>query len=275
MRHVHRCPNCYEDVACDDPDCSVEHDDEDDLRGAFAICDACDDETERRILLTVDTGASGAFAWDDGSGPRVRSLTREIRYLAGTKNDGTHKRRSYASHAALIDDVRCHVLGRLQGLRSVRLFALIEVTPPLPEQSAQATASQARSVGRIEAALAALGFEVYEETSRAWRKFFGLRGGATHRAATDQARVKRANKEASRAKARELFSGQVSALDLKNTDRCEALLMLQYFKEKGLEEWQNRGREQKRRAKVRPKKPRRLSPKKGLARMRALETSSD
>lgn len=286
MMHVHRCPRCYKDERCNDT-CSVAEDDEGIMRGATTPCERC--RWPEMILLSVDTGASGAFAWDDGRGPRVRSLPKETRYLKTKNKSGQHKRRTYACHRSLERDIRRYVFGQEESERTspaahgVTLIALIEVSPPLPEQSAQATASQARTVGRIEATLAALGFTVYEATSREWRAHFKLRGGNTRAAPRDasdeerdrwrrlQAEAKRRNKQASRDKARELFARLVNPCELANTDRCEALLILRYLQDMGVETWRMRQKEQSERAKSKsPKHSKRLSARRALQKMRAL-----
>ncbi len=40
-QHSHICPECYQDVACED-ECTIEFDlSNGTLRGAYAVCDAC------------------------------------------------------------------------------------------------------------------------------------------------------------------------------------------------------------------------------------------
>ena len=162
---------------------------------AAKVCLVCGAETQgeacRRcadvavLEVGVDPGADGAYAFDcditfdDGLGrmSNVCSIGADERVVKGAKTKaGKAKVRRLASAeclalelTALIQAVRVLLAGR-----PLRLISHLEIPPAAPGQSSSTTASQHRSLGRIEGVLVALGFEVHLTRPPVWRAALGM-----------------------------------------------------------------------------------------------------
>lgn len=148
-----------------------------------APCPRCADVAV--LEVGVDPGADGAYAFDcditfdDGPGrmSNVCSIGADERVVKGAKTKaGKAKVRRLASAeclalelSALIQAARVLLAGR-----PLRLISHLEIPPAAPGQSSTTTASQHRSLGRIEGVLVALGFEVHLTRPPVWRAALGM-----------------------------------------------------------------------------------------------------
>jgi hypothetical protein len=227
--------------------------------GAGLPCPGCRSLFDPVLEVGVDPGAAGAYAWDliaavtsEGGAsrlcldPRVAvSIITGLLHVDGVPTSGvrdlgveervttTGKTRRLASADCLADELRTLVawaraqveehLG-LEGHR-LRLVAHVELPPAAPGQGSAATASQHRSLGRIEGVLTALGFEVRLHRPQAWRARVGLGRSGSSLAGEAKHANQRAAKLASVAEAKRVrpdLAGKIG----ESGDRAEAVLVL-------------------------------------------------
>lgn len=201
-----------------------------------APCPRCAEEIV--LEVGIDPGADGAYAWEVTLGGcllspivdhhGVRSIGADERVVKGGKTKaGKAKVRRLASAECLaleLSGIVTAVRGQLQG-RPLRLVAHLEVPPAAPGQSSSTTASQHRSLGRIEGVLVALGFEVHLTRPPVWRAALGMvKVGDT--LGTDDARAKqKLAKDASLALAKALRPDLEDRIG-EDDNRAEAVLVM-------------------------------------------------
>lgn len=162
-------------------------------------CLRCRADADVVLEVGIDPGTDGAYAWDCeftcADGPlrmsEVRSIGADERTASGKTKGGKAKVRRLASAECLALELTAllRLLRKLLGGRRLRLVAHLEIPPAAPGQSSSTTASQHRSLGRIEGVLVALGFEVHLTRPPVWRAALGMKKvGDT--LGTDDARAK-------------------------------------------------------------------------------------
>jgi crossover junction endodeoxyribonuclease RuvC len=162
------------------------------------------------ITIGIDPGLTGAIAVVAHGIAQVVDMP----IVEPTKAGG--KKRAEIDPAILLD--------RLRSLsKAHQSHAYIERVGPMPKQGLGSTFRFGVGYGMVRAVVAALGIPYSLVTPHQWKRAMGLL---------------RADKEASRAKALQLYPSLAKDLKLKkHSGRAEALLIARY----GAEEWREKG----------------------------------
>lgn len=150
------------------------------------------------MILAVDPGLYGAFAWTDGVALAVRDMSLREDLVNGKPRK-------------LIDEAR--VFARLRTARLHASVLVIEQVGGMPGQSGPAAFTFGYGVGMIVGAAQALGYRIEKVAPARWKGALGVP----------------ANKDGARARASEHWPRQAGLWPLKKHDgRAEAALIALY-----------------------------------------------